>query len=256
MQSTTVRRGAGISNSAFNAASNDVNDGLKALVAFESEVDRFLTYRSHGHDHDNYWRVFTWARPADRDWEAAHHKATDNGDTVDAGDGNDIVYGQEGRDVLNGGLGNDWLIGGAGEWNNRDVLTGGGGTDKLYQGENSTTALRDAVKAMLPTWSGAFASVGLPIDPFSANSQPVSGHPDLADFDYLQFIASPWPVQAGTTVASSSVASATSTAGGWLDDFLNHAGQTEAARNPNAALTVKVNVAASSKADADVSVAL
>ena len=44
----------------------------------------------------------------------------------------------------------------------------------------------------MPTWSGAFSTVGLKIIPFSANTATTSGHPSLADFDYLKFEFSPW----------------------------------------------------------------
>ena len=165
---------------------------------------------------------------------------TEGGDTINGGDGNDVLYGQDGRDSLNGGLGNDWLIGGDNPWCAADVLVGGGGTDQLKSGDYNHSTLSAAVAALLPGAAAAFTPLGLPVQPFGASSQPVSGHIN-PDMDLLQFGVSPWGV-ANTAVASAAALSSTaSTASNlWINDFVNHAGQTTAQRHPNGALRLYI----------------
>ena len=260
----TVQPGVGVDVKAkyYTDGKKYADEGIEALTAVKAETERFLRYSKHGHDQKNYWRNVSWARPADFAWfsSVSTARASDGGDTILGGDGNDVIYGQEGVDNINGGLGNDWLIGGTGGSNNKDVLVGGGGTDKINQGDNNSSDLRAMVASMMPSWSGAFAKVGLPIDVFSANTRNVEGHKEV-DVDLLGFIASPWPGAGGagssttpatdasiTTIAArlatgmpaAAAAAAEPGTADWLDDFLNHAGMTSAQRNPNRGLSVKV----------------
>ena len=117
--------------------------------------------------------------------------------------------------------------------------------------QDLTEALaRDTVKAMMPTWSLAFKPLGLPIVPFSANTQPAEGH-GCVDFDVLQFVSSPWPTAAGGSSAVAAAAplllgavpgatAAPVAATSWLDDFILYGGQTAQQRNPNAELAVRL----------------
>jgi len=184
----TIDRAPGISNFDFARASHEVAEGLDRLAALTDETDAWFEFagRNHDHTHDS----LTWVRTSDRDWERAHHHDRDDGDFISGGDGNDILFGQDGVDVIHGDAGNDWLIGGGGNW--YDSLDGGPGYDRVYQGDNNSKSLRDAVSAAMPAWSGAFATLGLSIVPFSGNTTTTSGHPSLADFDYLTFNYSPW----------------------------------------------------------------
>ena len=238
--SRTLVRGAGISNSVYNSASNRADDGLATLAAVVSDTERFFLYTSRWHDHGNYNQRYSWARAEDRAWETARPNMTDGGDVLNGNDGNDILYGQDGRDTINGGLGNDWLVGGNNPWCAADSLTGGGGSDNYVSGDSHSNTLNAAVKAALPTWQAAFATAGLPVQPFSANSQPTSGHPN-ADVDLLQFIVSPW--NAGNTAITTSAASSSATPNAnalWVSDFVVRAGQSTAQRNPNGALRLYV----------------
>jgi Ca2+-binding RTX toxin-like protein len=206
--SATVRPGAGVSDKskAYKDAQKDADKALDALLDVVPETELWLHYSMHGHGHHDYWRNVSWANPADLDWLADRGRDFDHGDIILAGEGNDIVFGQEGVDLLDGGLGDDWLIGGSGESKNRDVLIGGGGRDKLYQGDNDSTALRTAVKTLMPSWAGSFVPLGLPVVPFGSNTQPTKGHKGV-DFDLLSFVASPWAAEAvGLSVPHAGVA--------------------------------------------------
>ena len=259
--SATVQPGAGVDIKAkyYTDGKKYADDGIEALTAVQAETERFLRYSKHGHDHKYYWRNVTWARPADASWfnSVAGTRGTDGGDQITGGDGDDVIYGQEGVDNINGGLGNDWLIGGSGGSNNKDILVGGGGIDKINQGDNNSSDLRAKVTAMMPSWSGAFAKVGLPIDVFSANTRNVQGHKQV-DVDLLGFVVSPWSGAGGAgnstpaidanakmidLMMATGVPLATAdepVTTNWLDDFINHAGKTSAQRNPNRGLAVKV----------------
>jgi hypothetical protein len=184
----TINRGSGISSRDWSDASHDVGDGLDSLASLTNETDYWLDFRDrdHDHSHDN----FTYARQADKDFEHAHHHDHDDVDFISGGDGNDIIFGQDGNDILQGNAGDDWLIGGGPDC--RDSLDGGTGHNHLYQGDNNSDTLEDLVEAAMPTWSGAFSTLGLPVVPFSANTSTTNGHPSLADFDYLRFELSPW----------------------------------------------------------------
>ena len=239
----TVGAGAGVDVKAkyYKDASKYADDGIDALTAVKSESERFLRYSEHGHDQKNYWRNVGWARTSDLAWFNANasQRATDGGDTISGGDGNDVIYGQEGVDTINGGLGNDWIIGGSGGSNNKDAIVGGGGTDKINQGDNNSSELRAAVAALMPNGSGAFAKAGLPVDVFGANTKTAEGHKEV-DIDLLGFVSSPWGSPPAAPAAAATPKSAGITgSGGWLDDFLNHAGIAPAQRDPNAALRLQ-----------------
>jgi len=184
---STINRGAGISSRDYADASNDVGDALGALSALTNETDYWLDFRDrdHDHSHDN----FTYTNQADKDFEHAHHHNLDDADFISGGDGNDILFGQDGTDTIQGNAGDDWLIGGGSSY---DYLDGGTGRNHVYQGDNNSEQLEDLVEAAMPTWSGAFSTLGLPVVPFSANTATTQGHPNLADFDYLRFELSPW----------------------------------------------------------------
>jgi hypothetical protein len=186
--SSTVNRGAGVGSWDYGEASNEAREGLQNLTALTDETDYWLEFSDHGHDHRaDHW---TWANASDRDREHGHHHDFDDGDTIYGGDGDDVLYGQDGLDSLHGDAGNDWLIGGtSGCW---DLLDGGTGKNHLFQGDYNGKDLRDLVNASMPTWSGAFATLGLPVVPFSANTATEPGHNCNDDFDFLQFNCSPW----------------------------------------------------------------
>lgn len=122
-------------------------------------------------------------------------------------DDGDTIFGGDGNDIIFGQDGGDVLHGDAGDdWliggDDQDCLDGGSGKDKLYQGENDSRQLRDLVSNGTPLidWSGMSGSF------FDATDKPAN-----------KVCSSPW-----------------------LDDFLNHVGQSESQRNPNIGLRVKV----------------
>jgi Ca2+-binding RTX toxin-like protein len=185
---STITRATGIADKDYKEASRDAQDGLDRLLAMSGDSELWFSYAERSHDHDHeHW---TWARYDDGEWESKHHHAHDGGDLIAAGDGDDIVYGQDGEDTLQGGSGNDWLIGGSGD--GKDLLDGGSGANKLYKDDNDSSQLRDLVKLALSTWTTTFRTSGLPIVAFGSNTQPAKGHSQRADYDTLEFIASPW----------------------------------------------------------------
>ena len=196
MLSTTIIRGAGISNRDFARASNEVDEALDNLITVSDDSVFWLNFADHNHDHsrDNY----SWLHIGDRAHELSLHHDYDGGDIISGGDGNDIIFGQDGSDVLHGDAGDDWLIGGA----DKDVLVGGSGRDKLYQGENRSRQLTELVGNATPliNWNGTNGSF------FDATDKSTD------------------------KVCSSA----------WLNDFLNHVGQSENERNPNNSLKVRV----------------
>jgi hypothetical protein len=196
MLSTTIIRGAGISNRDFARASNEVDEALDNLITVSDDSVFWLNFADHNHDHsrDNY----SWLHIGDRAHELSLHHDYDGGDIISGGDGNDIIFGQDGSDVLHGDAGDDWLIGGA----DKDVLVGGSGRDKLYQGENRSRQLTELVGNATPliNWNGMNGSF------FDATDKSTD------------------------KVCSSA----------WLNDFLNHVGQSENERNPNNSLKVRV----------------
>jgi hypothetical protein len=185
---STINRGPGISNGDFGNARDEVREALQGLTALTDEMDYWLEFSEHGHDHrDDHW---TWATAADGNWERGHHHDCDDGDTIFGGDGDDVIYGQDGRDSLHGDAGNDWLIAGDDDWG--DLLDGGAGKNKLVHDDYNGKDLRDLVNAAMPTWSGAFSGIGLSVVPFASNTAPLPGHDSFDDFDFLAFNCSPW----------------------------------------------------------------
>ena len=159
---------------------------------------------------------------------------------ISGGDGNDVIYGQEGVDTHQRRprqrLARRRL--GRFQQQGRDRRRRRP-TDKINQGDNNSSDLRATVSSMMPAWSGAFAKAGLPVDVFSANTKTVDGHKEV-DIDLLGFVAAPWGSPPASPAAAAAPRSASVTgAGGWLDDFLNHAGIPAAQRDPNAALRLQ-----------------
>ena len=156
---TRIVRAAGISNKVFEDASHEAQEGLDQSVMLTTG----LTNPENG-------------------------SSLNASDIISGGAGNDIIFGQNGQDQLWGDAGNDWLLGGAG----KDTLNGGTGANQLYSEETNTNKLRSLITSTMSNWSTAFTSVGLPVVPFSNNTQTASGSETSDNYDTLEFVTSPW----------------------------------------------------------------
>jgi Ca2+-binding RTX toxin-like protein len=157
--STTITRGAGISNSYYDHARNDTEDALCGLVALTDSADYWLALQEGGHCNNDY------------------------ADTISGNDGDDILFGQAGNDTLKGGNGNDWLVGGDGS----DSLDGGTGINHNSSGNDDSSSLRTAVSSRLVNWKDSFKNFGVPFTPFGG-LKPVKydGNGKPGSFDFLE----------------------------------------------------------------------
>jgi Ca2+-binding RTX toxin-like protein len=157
--STTVTRGAGISNSNYSRAASDAEDALCGLVMLTDSADYWLALQDGGHCGNDY------------------------ADTISGGDGDDILFGQAGEDRIKGDNGADWLIGGDGS----DSLDGGAGSDKESSGNESSSSLRSSVASRLINWKDSFKNFGVPFTPFGGlKPTKYQGNGDPDSFDFLQ----------------------------------------------------------------------
>jgi Ca2+-binding RTX toxin-like protein len=157
--SSTITRGAGISNTDYGRASHDAGDALLGLVALTDSADYWLALQEGGHCGHDY------------------------ADTISGLDGDDILFGQAGNDTLKGGTGNDWLVGGDGS----DSIDGGTGSNHTSSGDDNSSALRTAVAGRFVNWKDSFKNFGVPFTPFGG-LKPVKydGHSQPGSFDFLE----------------------------------------------------------------------
>ena len=194
--SSTVRPDTGLTTTSKDYKNNEKNvkyalDDLNEVI---SEANQFLDYSKYDDDDDDDDDddIFSWAPGVSAASIAkVAGRLTMGGDRIVGGAGSDILYGQRGTDTLFGGDGNDWLIGGNGEKRQCDILDGGTGVNKLDQGKNDKSDLANAVRALLPTWSGAFTQVGLPVTPFGTNTTVAKDEKEC-EKEALKFIIKPW----------------------------------------------------------------
>jgi Ca2+-binding RTX toxin-like protein len=156
--SSTITRGAGISNSNYDHAKHDAEDALRGLVALTDSADYWLALQEGGHCNNDY------------------------ADTISGGDGDDILFGQEGNDRLKGDNGNDWLVGGDGS----DSLDGGVGSDHESSGNDTSSSLRTSVASRFVNWKDSYKNFGVPYTPFGGLKPVKYGGSDPDAFDFLQ----------------------------------------------------------------------
>jgi Ca2+-binding RTX toxin-like protein len=219
---------------------------------------------SHKFDNDgNWWKpvygadILLGGSGDDQIW------GNQGNDLIDGEDGNDYLDGDSGNDIVIGGNGNDYLIGGSG----KDMLEGGAGNDTLKSDKSDLLVVQETKAGQLglnmffQCFAPQFSQDGF------SYQDPSGGNPNLDDRPARAWVAlysaalpgSGNLVQAinpaSTNVCKSDFDSPAidwsgkffdntglpkTSSSAWLEDFVNHLGQNEAQRNPNASLRVQI----------------